>query len=480
MVERLSETDARRGYLRTAVTPDALVGMTAVADFAVVTLTGLSVYIAYVGWHADSLAQYMTAILIMAGLTSFAFRQTRLYEFETIARTSPRLLSIFTSLILVFLFMATAATALKVTEDFSRVWFFATIVISSLTISAFRVVLAWQIQQLGWSSQLAQRVAVFGATIQASELIQRIGRQQIPWLHLSGVFDDKRPDQADSVIDQHLYAGDLNRLMHQIRMNQIDQVLIALPWSDDQRIKHIAERLSELPVKIALVSDMVGFQFRAPNLHMSLGVPMLNVSERPIEGWEVILKALEDRILGALFLLAFGPMMLAIALAIKLDSRGPVLFKQRRNGYNNEEIVVWKFRTMRDGSEKDPLVAQATRDDPRVTRVGRTLRRTSLDELPQLFNVLQGRMSLVGPRPHAVQHNEQYSELISGYNFRHKMKPGMTGWAQVCGHRGETASVAEMEERVKCDAYYVENWSLAFDMIILLRTVGVLLHRKAY
>jgi Undecaprenyl-phosphate glucose phosphotransferase len=208
---------------------------------------------------------------------------------------------------------------------------------------------------------------------------------------------------------------------------------------------------------------------------------MLNVFEKPLAGWNYIVKIIEDRVLAAGILVLIMPLLLLLSALIKLDSRGPVLFRQKRYGFNNEVIEVFKFRTMYVDRCEDQLVAQATKYDPRVTRVGRILRRTSLDELPQFLNVLSGTMSIVGPRPHAVAHNEQYSRLIDEYLARHRVKPGITGWAQVNGLRGETETLDKMEQRVRYDLYYIENWSLLFDIRIILRTLFVgFSHPNAY
>src|SRR6185437_3463072 len=196
---------------------------------------------------------------------------------------------------------------------------------------------------------------------------------------------------------------------------------------------------------------------------------MINVYERPLSGWASILKQAEDAVLSLLLLFLFLPLMGIIALAVKLDSPGPVFFRQQRFGFNNNPIWIYKFRTMRVAAEEDPQVRQAQRSDPRVTRFGRILRRTSLDELPQLINVLKGEMSLVGPRPHAIAHNEYYAKCIDRYLHRHRVKPGITGWAQVNGLRGETPTIDAMHARVKHDLFYIENWSIWFDLWILLR-----------
>jgi putative colanic acid biosynthesis UDP-glucose lipid carrier transferase len=222
----------------------------------------------------------------------------------------------------------------------------------------------------------------------------------------------------------------------------------------------------------------------APWMTHLAGLSLSDVVDRPLTGWSGVLKAAEDRILAAFILLLIAPLMLAIAAAIKLSSKGPVLFRQKRYGFNNQVIEVLKFRSMYqepDTGDAGAEVAQATRDDRRVTPLGRVLRRTSLDELPQFLNVLKGDMSIVGPRPHAVAHHERYARLIDQYLARHRVKPGITGWAQVNGLRGETETLDKMEERVRHDLYYIENWSLRFDLCIILLTLRVgFAHPNAY
>jgi exopolysaccharide biosynthesis polyprenyl glycosylphosphotransferase len=208
-------------------------------------------------------------------------------------------------------------------------------------------------------------------------------------------------------------------------------------------------------------------------------MPLFEVVQRPISGWGTILKAVEDYVLGTLLVVALSPLLLAIAVAIKLDSPGPVFFTQPRLGFNNRTFRIFKFRSMYHRKVPERRVQQASRGDPRVTRVGRFIRRTSLDELPQLFNVLNGTMSLVGPRPHAISHNEDYGARIRGYFARHKVKPGITGWAQINNLRGETETLCKMEARVRHDIYYAENWSLLFDLRILIVTVFVVLFQKS-
>ena len=251
-------------------------------------------------------------------------------------------------------------------------------------------------------------------------------------------------------------------------------MIVALPWSAEQRILELLQQLRQVAVDVQLCPEAIGFRMvDRPVIHLG-GVPMLAVFDRPLNGWNYVAKAIEDRVLAALILLLIWPLMVLIAIAVKLDSDGPVLFRQKRYGFNNNEIEVLKFRTMyhdAGGGERD--VRQATRADSRVTRIGGLLRRTSLDELPQFFNVLEGSMSIVGPRPHAVTHNVKYAGMIQHYYGRHRVKPGITGWVQVNGLRGETDTPDKIEKRVAYDLYYIDNWSLLLDLKIIVRTLFV-------
>jgi putative colanic acid biosynthesis UDP-glucose lipid carrier transferase len=273
-------------------------------------------------------------------------------------------------------------------------------------------------------------------------------------------------------------AGDLLLLA---RRSRIDEIVVHLPEKRDAAFYGMVQKLGELPVNVNLCPDLSDLPIPPRKFTVLRDALMINVYERPLSGWAALVKRAEDIALSAVLLLLFLPLMLVIALMTKLDSRGPVLFRQQRFGFNNNPISVYKFRTMYVEATNDPTVPQARRNDPRITRIGRFLRRTSLDELPQLINVLVGEMSLVGPRPHAIAHNEYYAKLIDGYLNRHRVKPGITGWAQVNGLRGETPTLEAMHERVKHDLFYIENWSIWLDVWILFRTLLVgFVHRNAY
>ncbi len=261
----------------------------------------------------------------------------------------------------------------------------------------------------------------------------------------------------------------------------VDEVWLCLPAGDNAGILAALGALRHSTANIRLVPDLFALKLINHGISEVMGIPMLDLSASPITGDVRLIKAVQDRVLGALILLLISPVMLAIALAIKLTSPGPVLYQQRRHGWNGEEIWVYKFRSMLVHAERHGQVTQAQKSDARITPLGAFLRRTSLDELPQFINVLQGRMSIVGPRPHAVAHNEHYKELVPGYMLRHKVKPGITGWAQVNGFRGETDTLDKMEKRVEYDLHYIENVSLWLDLKIIAATVFKgFVHKNAY
>jgi Undecaprenyl-phosphate glucose phosphotransferase len=334
-----------------------------------------------------------------------------------------------------------------------------------------------------------RNVAIVGAGDYGARLLDFLkGKSESNSINVIGVFDDRISRIPHEDLNGYPILGDTDDLIDRCRHDDIDLVIIALPWSAETRLVTIMNKVRQVPVDLQLAPERVGFHLFDRQFTNLAGLPMLSVFERPLSGWNYILKALEDRILALLILILISPFMVMIAIAIKLDSPGPILFKQRRFGFNNNVISVWKFRTMfhpgSDGgtdagsapgidSGQENEVKQASRDDARITKLGRFLRRTSLDELPQFFNVLQGAMSIVGPRPHAVAHNPEFAQSVAEYYARHRVKPGITGWAQVNGYRGETDTQDKLEMRVKFDLYYIDNWSLALDLKIIVMTIFV-------
>ena len=284
-------------------------------------------------------------------------------------------------------------------------------------------------------------------------------------------FDDRTPDRLGEVTEAPV-AGGFSAVAQFVRANKIDQIFIALPMASQPRILKLLEDLRDTTASIYFVPDIFMFDLIQARVDSVGGLPVVAVCETPFYGTTGVLKRLSDIVIASIALIITLPITLTIALAIRLTSKGPIIFKQRRYGLDGSEINVYKFRSMRV-QENGPEVRQATKNDDRITPVGRFLRKTSLDELPQFFNVLQGRMSVVGPRPHAVAHNETYRKLIKGYMIRHKVKPGITGLAQVNGARGETDTIEKMELRIRYDLEYLRHWSLRLDLKIILKTILV-------
>jgi putative colanic acid biosysnthesis UDP-glucose lipid carrier transferase len=298
-------------------------------------------------------------------------------------------------------------------------------------------------------------------------------------LSFLGYFDDR----ADTRVDPDAMAlrlGNLRQVSQWVREHGVNEVYITLPLGSQPRIVELMEQVQGTTASVFFVPDVFGISIIQGRLTDMNGVPVVGLCETPFTGTNRLVKRIEDIVLASIILVLIAPLLLAIAIGVKLSSPGPALFKQRRNGLDGTEITVWKFRSMRT-QDDGAVVPQATKDDPRVTPFGAFIRRTSLDELPQFFNVLQGHMSIVGPRPHAVAHNEQYRQLIKAYMVRHKVKPGITGWAQIHGHRGETDTIEKMQARVEYDLEYLRNWSLGLDLQIIARTIKlVFFDRHAY
>ena len=294
-----------------------------------------------------------------------------------------------------------------------------------------------------------------------------------------GYFDDRSPERLHPEAGAAI-LGTLAQLSDYVRDKGVREVYITLPLGSQPRIVELLEQVQGTTASLFFVPDVFGISIIQGRLQDMNGVPVVGICETPFTGTNQLVKRLSDIVLASIILVLISPILLLVALGVKLSSPGPIIFKQRRNGLDGEEIIVYKFRSMR-ALDNGSVVKQATKDDPRITRFGAFIRRTSLDELPQFINVLQGRMSIVGPRPHAVAHNEEYRKLIKAYMVRHKVKPGITGWAQVNGLRGETDTIDKMKARVEYDLEYLRNWSLALDLQIILRTVRlVVFDRHAY
>ncbi|EMF0762172.1 MULTISPECIES: undecaprenyl-phosphate glucose phosphotransferase [Klebsiella] len=322
---------------------------------------------------------------------------------------------------------------------------------------------AGMLRRLGYNTR---RVAVVGSLPAGINLLK--GFAEEPWMGFI-VLGYYNSEVLTNVVDIN-YCGNLDELIVDARNGKIDRIYIAMNMQEEAKIKNIVQQLTDTTCSVLLIPDIFTFNILQARTEEINGVPVVPLFDTPLSGINMIFKRLEDIIVSSIILVLISPVLLVISIAVKFSSPGPVLFRQIRYGMDGKPIRVWKFRSMRV-MENDNIVVQAKKNDVRVTKVGKFLRSTSLDELPQFFNVWCGQMSVVGPRPHAVAHNEQYRALIQGYMLRHKVKPGITGLAQINGWRGETDTLEKMEKRIEYDLLYIRSWSIWLDLKIIFLTV---------
>ena len=373
----------------------------------------------------------------------------------------------------------------RVDPLFGRVWLGHWIIAGFVAISVERFGLSLLTNYLTKTGKLSRRTVIVGGGGAAKELLKDFAEQGTEDLHIFGIFDDRTDERSPNMVGGFPKLGNVDDLVEFGRNNPLDLVIFTLPISAEQRLLVMLRKLWVLPVDIRLSAHMNKLRFR-PRAYSYIGkVPVIDLFDKPIAEWDIVVKTIFDRLVGAFCLLVFAPVMLAVALAVKLDSKGPALFRQKRYGFNNELIEVFKFRSMYTDQLDIKANKLVTKNDPRVTRVGRFIRKTSLDELPQLFNVVfKGNLSLVGPRPHAVHAKAAealYDEVVDGYFARHRVRPGITGWAQINGWRGETDTSEKIQKRVECDLFYIENWSIFLDFYVLAATpISLIKTKNAY
>jgi putative colanic acid biosynthesis UDP-glucose lipid carrier transferase len=318
-----------------------------------------------------------------------------------------------------------------------------------------------------------RRAVVVGMNEQGVALASKITSTPYSRIEVVGFFDDRTLDRLDASMDYRLIAP-LEELPEYVRNKGVNLIYLSIPMASQPRILQVLDNLKDTTASIFFVPDMFVTDLIQGRSGLVCGMPVISVCETPFTGWNGVIKRISDIVLSIIILILISPLMAFVAAAVKWTSPGPVIFKQRRYGLDGKQILVYKFRSM-TVTEDGAKVQQATKNDNRVTPLGAILRKTSIDELPQFVNVLQGRMSIVGPRPHAVAHNEMYRKLIKGYMVRHKVKPGITGWAQVNGYRGETDTLDKMDGRIKFDLDYLRNWSIMLDLYVIYKTIRVVL-----
>ena len=465
-----------------AFSPIVLAGLVRVIEVALVAAVGFAVYVSYVvpahgfAWH------YFAAILGIALLAMLAFQVADIYQVQAFRGHEKQYMRLASAWSVVFLIAISASFFAKAGDQFSRAWLGSFYVLGLFALIAFRRALFLLVRRWTREGRLDRRTVVVGADGNGESLIRSLAAQRDSDVRLVGVFDDRGDDRSLPSCAGVPKLGTVDDLVAFARNTRVDLVIFALPISAESRILQMLKKLWVLPVDIRLSAHTNKLHYRPRSYSYVGNVPVLDIFDKPIADWDVVMKWLFDKIVGSLALICAAPIMLLVAIAIKLDSKGPVLFKQKRYGFNNELIEIYKFRSMY--ADQTDLTASklVTQDDSRVTRVGRFIRKTSLDELPQLFNVVfAGNLSLVGPRPHALHAkaaNRLYDEAVDGYFARHRVKPGITGWAQIHGWRGETDSQEKIQRRVEHDLYYIENWSILLDLYILAQTPFALIRTE--
>ena len=457
----------------------------ALCDTVLIVLSGLMtafVYAPSVVTDGSKALHTVPSVLVLALLSHELFWRTGRYRPNRLEQSFRFRLDTYLALAAAFGVVLLLTTTLGGDAYVSLNWYPLWFSIAVVAVSGVTGLAGLVVSRANGESRFSSRIAVYGSGRIARRLLSEIARAG-GGRKVVGIYEDRAATGRADVDDIEI-SGGFSELIEAGRQGQIDEVIIALPADADKRIAAMALRLEQLPVDLSVCTHFAGdfTDDRVGYLAIShLGnVGLLRIRSKPLRDWGPILKRTLDAVLAPLFLLLLSPVMLGVAIVIRLDSPGPIFFHQRRHGLNHRVIEVLKFRTMRAAEEAETII-QASRQDSRVTRVGWFLRRTSIDELPQLINVIRGEMSLVGPRPHAIVHNQQYSEMLERYANRHKVKPGITGWAQINGFRGETKSPKEMENRVRYDMEYIDGWSLWTDLkIIIMTPIFGLIGKKAY
>ncbi|BCH33682.1 undecaprenyl-phosphate glucose phosphotransferase [Mesorhizobium sp. L-8-10] len=467
-------------YRHDTMSPVMVSGVLRLVEFALLALCGIALYGYYVGF---SHLYWLYPAVILGGslVTVILFELSDLYQISALRRPivhAGRLLLIWIG---TFALLALGGFFLKVSSDFSRFWLGSWFLAGFVLSFGLRLVMSSMIRRWARNGTMERRAVIVGGGQAAETMIRSIERQPDNDIRICGLFDDRDDRRSPPVVAGYPKLGNVSELIEFARIARIDMLIVCLPITAEARVLSMLKKLWVLPVDIRLSAHSNQLRFRPRSYSFIGSVPMLDIFDKPINDWDSVAKRAFDIVFSLVGIIVFSPVMLVTAIAIKLDSKGPVIFRQKRHGFNNEEIDVYKFRSMYTDMS-DPTAKNAvTKNDPRVTRVGRFIRKTSIDELPQFFNSLFGSLSLVGPRPHAVSaqsHNKLYVEVVDGYFARHRVKPGVTGWAQINGWRGEIDTDEKIKMRTEYDLYYIENWSLWFDLKILLLTPVRLLNTE--
>jgi Undecaprenyl-phosphate glucose phosphotransferase len=463
------------------LSPPVVLGLLRLADVLLVLAAGL------IAWEIDAESvgrELLWPMLALVGLAmANALHLLGAYRLDAVERPNAALGHVLAAALITAVAAVAVLALADELNDEIQTWLLLWFIVGLLALACLRVGLSFKLMQWRRSGQLSLTVAVVGAGAIGQKLLRHISTRAAGQVRVHGIYDDRLARLPGSCLGFPI-RGNVDQLVADAREQPIDRVILALPLSADRRLAEIADKLRGAAVDVVVCPDLFGFQLGDSAGSTVGGMPLLGVSERPLRDWRRIAKEIEDRLLGVMILTLIAPVLLSIAILIKLDSPGPVFFRQRRYGLNNRLIEVLKFRTMHQHATDANAEQLTRRNDPRVTRLGAFLRRTSLDELPQFINVVRGEMSIVGPRPHALAAKAGgllYQEAVRDYDARCRMKPGITGWAQVNGWRGETSTIEQIRKRVEHDLYYIDHWSVPLDLLIILRTaLGGFTGRSAY
>ncbi len=478
---RLADASVTRSSL---ISPVVFAGATRLLEGGLVAACGVAVATIYVGADASGAARYWVASSAAGALMVALLSWLNLYSIGAMLNPVRSLVRVCAGWSAAAASVAAVVFFLKLGDEFSRVWLAAWFLSGALVLTMSRLVIAAQARRWSQAGRLNRRAVIYGSGPACAALVKALEADRNTDIRICGVFDDRGDERAGDNTGGYPNRGRLGDLIAFSRSTRVDLVLLALPISAENRLMGLLEKLWVLPVDIRLAASASRLRLARSAYDFVGNVALVALADKPISDWGMVAKAVFDKVVAALALVALSPVMALTALAIRLDSKGPVIFRQKRYGFNNELIEVYKFRSMYTDMTDVTASKLVTKDDPRVTKVGRIIRKTSLDELPQLLNVLTGSLSLVGPRPHAVSAKaagKLYDEAVDSYFARHKVKPGITGWAQINGWRGETDTEEKLVKRIEHDLEYIENWSLLLDLWIVLRTpMSLLKTENAY
>ena len=466
---------------RARLSSEILAAAVAAIDFCLVLIAAVAVFMLYFDLMNRATAEpgrYVLTAAFAATLFVVGFERLGGYQLKQLLRLDWQLRRIPLIWGIVLAALLLAAFLGKLSESYSRGWALAWVTAAPVLLLITRVILHIVVNRWVQSGHLARNIVVVGAGDEGQRLLAKLRQSQDKSIAVRGVFDDRQSRLPPTTLGLSV-MGTTDDLLRVARRCPVDEVIIALPLDAEEQLKGLFWKLKGIATDLRLSIEPIAERFQVRGMSYVGSVPVLEIADRPLKHWRALAKWIEDKVLSALLLIFLGPLMAIAALVIKVDSRGPVFFVQERFGFNNDVIRVLKFRTMYVDMGDQSGAQRTVRDDPRVTRVGRVMRSLSIDELPQLINVLRGDMSLVGPRPHAIAMRaggRLYCDAVAEYLHRHRVKPGITGWAQV-NERGEIDTLEKGRARVTYDLYYIEHWSVWLDLKILLKTVGILASR---